>query len=303
MYNKRDNLFFSKVRNLSFDKYLTPAFYLSRPNTVVSLRQNSICFTENGKVIYETTFEEDEPVEALLADVSQLSGLYASITSAFFATDLCRDLVPFVNKDIDSPKQINKRYFYSNARILEFVPLIATAYPNIHQPDTVNPLPAGATFPLSYYLDNLNNDHLAHYTAYHCVFARRVQEFMAKSIDQQMTSEGISSGISGSTDNVISVSIGNIQISSNGGATTDIRKAEKIGSQNTLGDDGSAWYRLQLHLRDTIEQRFMDFSLRPQEMMMGEIILEIGINERTYFDSYPYTLSPFTRQSLWRSSE
>jgi hypothetical protein len=70
-----------------------------------------------------------------------------------------------------------------------------------------------------------------------------------------------------------------------------------VGSDNTLMDYYSFWYRLQLWLRNELEQRTGDYSLRQNEMFTGKIHLDPSNSNKywSYFDSYPWVFSPYPR--------
>lgn len=70
-----------------------------------------------------------------------------------------------------------------------------------------------------------------------------------------------------------------------------------VGSDNTLMDYYSFWYRLQMYLRDKLEQETGDYTLRKNQIMTGKIYLDPRDSHKwlSYFDSYPWVFSPYMR--------
>ena len=69
----------------------------------------------------------------------------------------------------------------------------------------------------------------------------------------------------------------------------------RVGSDNIWGDRYSFWYKLMVYLRDLLETTFGDYSLRKDNVIPGYISLQRELDFRSYYDSYPFTLSPLSR--------
>jgi hypothetical protein len=71
----------------------------------------------------------------------------------------------------------------------------------------------------------------------------------------------------------------------------------QVGADNILGDDTSFWYRLQGTIRKRFEDIYRDYALRSNEVIEG--VLDLAplrdFNYFAYFDTYPFTLSPYMR--------
>ena len=72
----------------------------------------------------------------------------------------------------------------------------------------------------------------------------------------------------------------------------------RVGADNVLGDAHSFWYKLQLWIRSQFERLFEDWTLRPDTIMMGTTDLHKDTNFYAYYDQYPYTISPLSREII-----
>lgn len=145
-----------------------------------------------------------------------------------------------------------------------------------------------------------NEQHLALWVAYKAVDKRRLYELAQENLSQSFSdgsdyTEGSTGGNAGS----VTVNLGDVfTITENTGDLFLTEDFNRVGSDNVLGDKYSFWYRLSLWLRNKLEQEFQDFSFRPDNVLQGTTELSRSYDWRTYFDSFPFTLSPFTRGIL-----
>jgi hypothetical protein len=75
-------------------------------------------------------------------------------------------------------------------------------------------------------------------------------------------------------------------------------RINSVGADNVFGDATSFWFRLQMHLRLKLESLFGDYGLRPNTVMVGQLNLDAERNWYAYFDNFPYTISPYSREVL-----
>ena len=140
--------------------------------------------------------------------------------------------------------------------------------------------------------------HLAIWVSYHIVEKRRLYEAASSAIGQSFTdgSDYAGSDMSTATGTTTTTQIGSVFT-----ITEDPTKGyfyedfNRVGSDNVLGDRYSFWYRLQCWLRDLLETQFGDYSLRKDNVIPGYISLQRELDFRSYYDSYPFTLSPLSR--------
>lgn len=67
-----------------------------------------------------------------------------------------------------------------------------------------------------------------------------------------------------------------------------------VGDDNLLGDAGF-WWKLQMYLRALLERDYSDFSLRPNQIMTGQMWLDKESNINAHYDTFPYEIYTRTR--------
>jgi hypothetical protein len=145
-----------------------------------------------------------------------------------------------------------------------------------------------------------NDQHLCLWVAYKAVDKRRLYELAEEHLGQSFSdgSEYIAPDDGGNYGS-LTMQLGDVFTLTE--QNQDLFFSEQfnaVGSDNVLGDKFSFWYRLQLYFRDKLEQLFGDYSLRPDTLIQGTTQLERVYDWRSYFDSFPFTLSPFTRSII-----
>jgi hypothetical protein len=142
---------------------------------------------------------------------------------------------------------------------------------------------------------------MALWVAYHIVEKRRLYEQAATAIGQVFTdgSDYVGSDLSQSMGTTTTTQIGSVfTITEDPSKGFFYEDFNRVGSDNVLGDRYSFWYKLQLWLRDQIEEMFGDYSLRKNTVFNGYTELVRELDFRSYYDSYPFTLSPLSRGIL-----
>ena len=142
--------------------------------------------------------------------------------------------------------------------------------------------------------------HMAIWVAYHLVDKRRLYEAAAGAIGQSFTDGSDYESSSDSAGTITTVQIGSVfsiteEPDEEGFFYEDFNR---VGSDNVWGDRYSFWYKLMLYLRGLLEDTFGDYSLRKDNVIPGYISLTRELDFRSYYDSYPFTLSPLSRGIL-----
>lgn len=292
------------VRELSFDRFVTPTIFIkgSEGNKIKVSSTKVEIFGADDVVIHEYLFADFPTLQdlfnALLEDDFRVAA-----ASSFIGSEPSSSLSPTGKILIDEIASITRKYFFSDDWLLKN-PLSDYALSRLRV--------IGADIPQdlilrSAYFDerfqklvNPWDQHVALWTAYQLVDRRRLYELAGKSFNTStfaFDNEEISMMSSMESGSEISMSIGDVFSISEGPEAQDTTdKLDALGVDNLLGDKNSFWYRLQLWIRDRLEYLFSDYSLRKDSIGVGKITLEKDINFYAYFDSYPYTVSPLSRE-------
>ena len=145
-----------------------------------------------------------------------------------------------------------------------------------------------------------SEQHMAIWVAYALVEKRRLYENAALSIGQSFTdgSDYVGSNM-GTAPLSTTIQIGSVfSITENASEGYFQEDFNRVGSDNVWGDRFSFWYKLMLYLRQLLEETFGDYSLRKDTVMQGKVELTRELDFRSYYDSYPFTLSPLSRGIL-----
>ena len=98
---------------------------------------------------------------------------------------------------------------------------------------------------------------------------------------------------------VTTVQIGSVFNITEDPTTQDLyENVAQVGVDSVWADRFSFWYRLQLYLRELLETQFGDYSLRKNQVIPGYVELRRELDFRSYFDNWPFTLSPLSRGIL-----
>lgn len=294
------------VKELSFDRFLVPSLHVKAPATQsVSVQATGIFLGSTLVVPFlpETTLGDS--VDALIN-----AGLVVATDGYFVADEEAANLRPgqvIVNA---TEGTLMRRNFFSDGFVRKLLKdyyervLHLRLLPNYVRIVTTDLGPVSVTVDtlvssLSE-LDERTVPHMVLWVAWHLVAQRRLYETAASMLGQSNWSDGtgyFNNGAAPGTNTTVSV--GSV-FSMTEDFTSGFIDAnfDRIGSRNTLGDAYSFWFRLQVDLRSRLENRYGDYSLRDDEVMMGSIIREQPLNYHAYYDSYPYTLSPLSRGIL-----
>jgi hypothetical protein len=251
---------------------------------------------ENGTVLttWELTPTLSDMVDALID-----AGIVVATSGYFIGDELASCLRPGQLTVVGQDTTLMRRNFFPDATVRR---IIVDYYARVLH---LRLLPPTLSIPDSLAtsiqdMTEYNLGHMCLWVAYHLIEKRRLYETSNEMLGQSNWSDGTGSFNSGGQPKTsTTVTVGSV-FSMTDDNTSGYIDAEfdRIGSLNTLGDAYSFWYRLQVDLRSRLETRYGDFSLRPDDVMMGKIILEKPLNYFAYYDSYPYTLSPLSRGIL-----
>lgn len=308
------------VRELTFDRFIIPAFALKQMG-------------ENYFLDVDKTFEpavpepnpEEEPVEVIKGKLSLYKATIKSnkeyivelpfqdyptledIMNALIAANIIVAYTPYFrgvepstvliqvkDKELTEDYTLFRRYFFSDDEIKDMIRWYYFVVLDIKNVDLTDETVGKLVRP--------SEKHMAIWVSYYLVDKRRLYENAANAIGQSFTD---GSDYTGSTD--ASTGVGTtttVQIGSVFSITEDPSQGffyedyNRVGSDNVFGDRYSFWYKLQLYLRDLLETQFGDYSLRKDNVIPGYISLQRELDFREYFDSYPFTLSPLSRGIL-----
>ena len=312
------------IRELSFDRFVTPCFFITHTQGLatwtyqVTTDKHFIIFQDdvskldfdlNGKTL-------DELLQQLI-----VSGLPVRIiySGSFVASEPADSiLVTGDNKiALDLYRPVFRTNYFSDTYIEKYFDQYAQLMLNKKDAEIDN-----ADWDSEFQdagFDRYRELHFTLWVAYFLVGDRRLYEMAAQNM--LMSSDGGNPLLNGATSTIsggsfsltgpgeeIQVSVGDVfQLSeshqssvgvyNNGEIPKDMIAPWGIGSDNTLMDYYSFWYRLQLWIRDQFEIKTGDYSLRKNNMITGKIHIDPrdSSNYFAYFDSYPWVFSPYLR--------
>ena len=301
------------VREITFDRFIIPAFALKEMGEGFFVSIDKTYTPEvnegedviKGKLVISKLNEESikEPIVELcfweyqtlesIMDALINAGIVVAYTPYFRGTELSTNLIQVTEKELTESFTAFRRYFFSNeeiAQLIEWYYWKVLDIPNVELTDEI----VGR-------LQRPSEKHLALWVSYHICEKRRLYESAAGSIGQSFTdgSDYVGSNVSEGTGTTTTTQIGSVFT-----ITEDPTKGyfyedyNRVGSDNVLGDRYSFWYKLQLWIRDQLENLFGDYSLRKDNVIPGYISLQRELDFRSYYDSYPFTLSPLSRGIL-----
>lgn len=307
------NEIMTAVREITFDRFIIPAFALKEMGEDFFVSIDKTYTPEvnegedviKGKLVISKLNEESikEPIVELcfweyktLEDIMVAlidAGIVVAYTPYFRGTELSTNLIQVTEKELTESFTAFRRYFFSNeeiAQLIEWYYWKVLDIPNVELTDEI----VGR-------LQRPSEKHMALWVAYHICEKRRLYESAAGSVGQSFTdgSDYVGSNLSEGTGTTTTTQIGSVFT-----ITEDPTKGyfyedyNRVGSDNVLGDRYSFWYKLQLWIRDQLESLFGDYSLRKDNVIPGYISLQRELDFRSYYDSYPFTLSPLSRGIL-----
>ena len=250
--------------------------------------------TENDPkdIIVSLPFQKYKTLESIMEALIE-AGIVVAYTPYFRGEESSTSLIQVTERELTEDVTLFRKYFFSDDEIKKWISwyyLRVLDIPNVHLHDGI----IGR-------LQRPSEKHLALWVSYFLVDRRRLYEAAAGAIGQTFTdgSDYTGSNVSDGIGTTTTTQIGSVFT-----ITEDPTKGyfyedfNRIGSDNVLGDRYSFWYRLQCWLRDQLEELFGDYSLRKDNVMPGYISLTRELDFRSYYDSYPFTLSPLSRGIL-----
>lgn len=307
------NEIMTAVREITFDRFIIPAFAIKEMGAGFFVSIDKTYTPEvnegedviKGKLIISKLNEESikEPIVELcfweyktLEDIMAAlinAGIVVAYTPYFRGTELPTSLIQVTEKELTESFTAFRRYFFSDeeiAQLVEWYYWRVLDIPNVELTDDI----VGR-------LQRPSERHLTLWVSYHICEKRRLYESAAGSIGQSFTdgSDYVGSNVSEGIGTTTTTQIGSVFT-----ITEDPTKGyfyedyNRVGSDNVLGDRYSFWYRLQLWIRQQLEEMFGDYSLRKDNVIPGYISLQRELDFRSYYDSYPFTLSPLSRGIL-----
>lgn len=306
------------VRELSFDRFVVPAFairqmgencfididpeykpddvksdeaYAKGKLSIYSNSENAEGETERKNIV-DLPFNEYRTLEILMNALIK-AGIVVAYTPYFIGTEPSASLILNKNKPLSEDFTVFRRNFFSDSEIVRTIEWYYAKVLEIYGADVNDELIGRLKRPAE--------RHMAIWVAYHLVDKRRVYENAASSVSQSFTdgSDYVGSSDNGGIGTTTTVQIGSVfSISEDPTRGYFYEDFSRIGSDNFWGDRYSFWYKLMIYLRDLLETQFGDYSLRKDTVMQGNIVLQRELDFRSYFDSYPFTLSPLSRGIL-----
>ena len=260
--------------------------------------------SEGGYIEIKKAGETDEePIALYFSEYPTLEDLMnafieeeiiVAYTPYFRGQESSNTLIKVTNRNLDEDFTAFRRYFFSDEEIKEAIRWYYLRVLDIRDVVLTDEIIGKLIRP--------SEKHMAIWVAYHLVEKRRLYENAANAIGQSFTD---GSDYAGSSDASIGVgTTTTVNIGSVFSITEDPSQGyfyedfNRVGSDNVWGDRYSFWYKLMLYLRDLLETQFGDYSLRKDNVIPGWISLQRELDFRSYFDSYPFTLSPLSRGIL-----
>lgn len=323
------NEIMTAVRELTFDRFIIPAFAIKQmgenffldidktfepimplpepDDEPVEIIKGKLSLYKVVKQINpDTEVEEDikEPIVDLpfmsyptLEDLMNAlieANIIVAYTPYFRGTEPSTVLIQVKDKELTEDYTTFRRYFFSDEEIKDMIRWYYFVVLDIKDVDLTDEIVGKLVRP--------SEKHMAIRVSYYLVDKRRLYENAANAIGQSFTD---GSDYSGSTDastgvgTTTTVNIGSVfSITEDPSQGYFYEDYNRVGSDNVWGDRYSFWYKLMLYLRDLLETQFGDYSLRKDNVIPGYISLQRELDFRSYFDSYPFVLSPLSRGIL-----
>ena len=310
------------VRELTFDRFIIPAFAVKQmPGCYVNIDKTFVpeiedpteevikgkftlykiakgdsdddVFEEPKKeIIVDLPFNDYPTLEDIMNALIE-ANVVVAYTPYFRGAEPSNILIQVRSKELTEDFTAFRRYFFSDDEIQE---MIRWYYNRVLEIPNAN-----LTDEIVGKLIRPSEKHLAIWVAYHIVEKRRLYEAASSAIGQSFTdgSDYVGSNLADATGTTTTTQIGSVFT-----VTEDPTKGyfyedfNRVGSDNVLGDRYSFWYKLMLYLRDLMETQFGDYSLRKDQVIPGYISLQREFDFRSYYDSYPFVLSPLSRGIL-----
>lgn len=272
-----------------------PSTGVTLPGKLTIFKKKDLSDTEitedNIETIVEFAFNDYPTLEDLMnAFIS--AGIVVAYTPYFRGQESVYSLIPINNKELTEDFTAFRRYFFSDDEIKSMIEWYYFRVLDIKDVELSDEITGKLVRP--------SEKHMAIWVSYYLVDKRRLYENAAKAIGQTFTDGSDYTGSSDTTAGTVTT----VQIGSVFNITEDpmtgyfYEDFNRVGSDNVWGDRYSFWYRLMLYLRDLLETQFGDYTLRKDNVIPGYISLQRELDFRSYYDSYPFTLSPLSRGIL-----
>ena len=314
------NEIMTAVRELTFDRFIIPAFAIKQmgENFYVDIDKTFVPETDGDteevikgkltiyKVADTTETESEETEKELIVELSfndyptledimnELieANVVVAYTPYFRGTEPSTALIQVKSKELTEDFTAFRRYFFSDEEIKEMIRWYYWVVLDIKDVELTDEIVGKLVRP--------SEKHLAIWVSYYLVDKRRLYENAANAIGQTFTDGSDYTGSSDTTaGTVTTVQIGSVfNITEDPNTGYFYEDFNRVGSDNVWGDRYSFWYRLMLYLRDLLETQFGDYSLRKDNVIPGYISLQRELDFRSYYDSYPFQLSPLSRGIL-----
>lgn len=314
------NEIMTAVRELTFDRFIIPAFAIKQmgENFYVNIDKTFVPETDGDteevikgkltiyKVADTTEMESEETEKELIVELSFNdyptledimnalieANVVVAYTPYFRGTEPSTALIQVKSKELTEDFTAFRRYFFSDEEIKEMIRWYYWVVLDIKDVELTDEIVGKLVRP--------SEKHLAIWVSYYLVDKRRLYENAANAIGQTFTDGSDYTGSSDTTaGTVTTVQIGSVfNITEDPNTGYFYEDFNRVGSDNVWGDRYSFWYRLMLYLRDLLETQFGDYSLRKDNVIPGYISLQRELDFRSYYDSYPFTLSPLSRGIL-----
>lgn len=310
------NEIMTAVRELTFDRFIIPAFAIKQMKGDVYVQVDKtykdpsdpegikgqlrlykvVKFDEGGiektkeENIVALSFNEYKSMEDLMNKLIE-EGIVVAYTPYFRGTEPSTALIP-TKKELSEDFTAFRKYFFSDEEIKAMIEWYYYRVLDIKNVDLTEDTISKLIRP--------SERHMTLWVSYFLVEKRRLYENAAAVIGQSFTDGSDYVGSVGNTaGDTTTVNIGSVfTVTEDPSTGYFTENFNGIGSDNTWGDRYSFWYKLQLYIRDLLETQFGDYSLRKDTVMQGHVQLDRELDFRSYYDSFPFTLSPLSRGIL-----
>lgn len=314
------NEIMTAVRELTFDRFIIPAFAIKQMGegyfvdvdktfvpdvedeteeviagkiTIYKTKESSDTETEGTTkdIIVEFAFNDYPTLEDLMNAFIE-ANIIVAYTPYFRGTESSTVLIPIKDKELTEDYTVFRRYFFSDEEIKAMICWYYFVVLDIKDVELTDEIVGKLVRP--------SERHLAIWVSYYLVDKRRLYENAVNAVGQSFTD---GSDYTGSSDvtagTVTSVQIGSVFSITEDPTTQDLyENVAQVGVDSVWADRFSFWYRLQLYLRELLESQFGDYSLRKNQVIPGYISLQRELDFRSYYDSWPFQLSPLSRGIL-----
>lgn len=310
------NEIMTAVRELTFDRFIIPAFAIRQmgddtyvhidgtfedPLDTVGIKgrlrlYKVVKFMDGGvekekeEEIVALPFWKYKTMEDLMNKLIEL-GIVVAYTPYFRGTEPSTALIQ-IRKKLSEDFTAFRKYFFSDDEVIKMLEWYYYKVLDIRDIKITDDITAKLIRP--------SERHATLWVSYYLVEKRRLYENASSAIGQTFTDGSDYIGNGGTTAGLTTtVNIGSVfSITEDPSTGYFSENFNSIGSDNTWGDRYSFWYKLQLYIRDLLESQFGDYSLRKDNVMQGTTQLIRELDFRSYYDSYPFTLSPLSRGIL-----